>query len=213
MRVYRLSRGLTVIAVGALTWSAVLVAGADTASALSYDNMYPTGNTSWGCLDGSPSIAVDFCQTDNATMTVFMEGSVNSTTKSIVKSALTSEFNPTDLNVSVQSSGVYSGGSETDVVYQQSNSGFSGTAIGMTWCDDAVSGVSCDQQYVRFRYSSIDLETACHETGHAVGLTHGDDAFPAQPRNSTALGCMETPDTGEHYHLGSNNVVQINATY
>lgn len=210
---YRWSRSLTVLAVGLLTWSAAFVTGAGSASALSYDNMFPTGNTHWNCTDGSPSVVIDFCQTDNSAMTVYMQASVNSNTKGIVRDALTSQFNPTDLNVSVQSSGVYTGGSETDVVYQRSTSGLSGTNIGMTWCDDAVTSIKCDQEYVRFRYTTINSEEACHETGHAVGLTHGSDAYPAQTRTSAALGCMETPDSAHRYTLGANNVTQINATY
>lgn len=209
---YRWSRSLTVLTVGLLSWSAAFVGGADTASALSYDNMFPTDNALWGCRDGSAGSG-EYCQTDNATMSVFMQASVNSNTKGIVRNALTDEFNPTDLNVSVQSSGVYDGSSETDVVYQTSNSYFSGTDIGMTWCDDAVSATKCDQEYVRFRYTSINLELACHETGHAVGLTHGNNASPTQSNTSSALGCLETPDRGSQYHLGANNIAEINATY
>jgi hypothetical protein len=79
------------------------------------------------------------------------------------------------------SSPSYSGSAETDVIYQVSTSGFSGNVIGQTWCNDAVSSTRCDQEYVRFRAAGyVDRELACHETGHAVGLTHGPDATPAE---------------------------------
>lgn len=202
-----------VLAVAMLTWSAVFAfGGANSASALSYDSMYPTENTHWSCTGGSAA-ASNYCRTDNSTMTVFMQTSLSTATKSTVRSTLNSQYNPTDLNVTVQSAGVYSGSSETDVVYQVSTSGLSGTNLGMTWCDDAVSTVKCDQEYVRFRYTGIDSELACHETGHAVGLTHGAEAYPAQSNTASGLGCLETPDSTHRSTLGANNVSQINATY
>jgi hypothetical protein len=193
--------------VGALVWILTM-----SGAALAADNMYPTSNADWGCYDGDPGSGV-FCQTDNAALTVYRQDSMTSSAKSVVSTMLSAEYSPTDLTVSVQSSGVYSGGSETDIVYQQSTSGMTGSTIGFTWCDDAVSSLKCDQHYVRFRYDSIDTELACHETGHAVGLTHGHEASPRESQTASELGCMETPDSGNRPHIGAHNKSEINATY
>ena len=88
-----------------------------------------------------------------------------------------------------------------------------GTTIGFTWCDDAVSARRCDQHYVRFRFDRINAELACHETGHAVGLTHGHEAAPRESQTAAELGCMETPNSGRRPHLGGHNKAEINATY
>ncbi|MFF7329070.1 hypothetical protein ACIQU5_03500 [Streptomyces sp. NPDC090306] len=122
-------------------------------------------------------------------------------------------MSPTDIAVSYPSSASYSGSSETDIVYQQSGSSMSGTTIGITWCDDAVSSTKCDQQYVRFRYDSVDSELACHETGHALGLTHGAQASPKVGQTNSSLGCMETPDSTHRTTYGSWQTEELNATY
>lgn len=208
----RLFRNVAAVSAGVIGWAAIFVtSGATSAMAAPFDNMYPTLNAEWPCLDYSAH--GHFCQTDNKDLSVWMQGSLTSAAKSTIKSRLSNQYAPTDLVVSYPSSASYTGSSETDIVYQQSTSGMSGTTIGFTWCDDAVSPSSCDQQYVRFRYDSIDAELACHETGHAVGLTHGRQASPAVSQTNSALGCMETPDYGNRTGLGSNNIAEINATY
>jgi hypothetical protein len=117
------------------------------------------------------------------------------------------------LAVHIETSPTYTGSSETDIVYQHSHSGFTSSETGMTWCDDPVSQIACDQQYVRFYYASLGPEIICHETGHAVGLTHGDDAYPYEDNDNSSLHCMETPNASVHPELGSHNAAEINATY
>lgn len=201
-------RDLAVATAGMLVWTAALGG----AQAWAADNMYPTGNANWTCFDSNPGNRV-FCQTDNASLTVYRQNSLTSGAKSVIATMLSADYAPTDFSVTIQSSGVYTGGSETDIVYQQSTSGMTGTVIGFAWCDDAVTNRKCDQHYVRFRYDSIDAELACHETGHAVGLTHGHEASPRESQTAAELGCMETPDSGNRPHLGSHNVSEINSTY
>jgi hypothetical protein len=193
-----------------MVWSFLMVPSS--AAASSFDNMYPTGHTFWTCPETSSNKL--FCQTDNATLTVYRQSSLSSDDKAEIETVLHSQYSPTSLAVSIKSSGVYTGSSETDIVYQRSNSGFASNEIGMTWCDDAVTQTKCDQQYVRFRYSGLDAELVCHETGHAVGLTHGADAYPYLNNNDgSALGCMETPDSLKHKTLGARNTDEINSTY
>ncbi len=178
------------------------------AQAQSIDNMYPTGNYYPSCYDGSLSQG-HFCQTDNADLSVYLQGTLSAGAKSTIKSSLSSYYSPTDLAVSVKSSGVYSGSSETDIIYQSGT--LSDSYIGMTWCDDAVTGTKCDQHYIRFNKNfGINKSDACHETGHAVGLTHGNNASPRVSPNNTIVGCMTEIDT---YYLGANNRAEINATY
>jgi hypothetical protein len=181
--------------------------------AIAADNMYKTANANWNCWDGTMSNGL-FCQTDNSALSVFMQSTVSSARTTTIKNMLGSQYNPTDLNVSYPATPSYSGDSETDIIYQVSTSGFSGTTIGQTWCDDSVSSTKCDQEYVRFRGTlQFDTELTCHETGHAVGLTHGANASPAESNTASELGCMETPDSSNRPGVGSHNQSEINATY
>jgi hypothetical protein len=205
----RARRGLLCAGVLAITCSGALAG----ATAIAADNMYKTANANWDCWDGTMADGL-FCQTDNATLTVFMQSSVSAARKTTVRNMLGNQYNPTDLNVSYPASPSYSGSAETDIIYQVSTSGFSGSTIGQTWCNDAVSSTRCDQEYVRFRGTiQFDSELTCHETGHAVGLTHGVDASPSESNTAAELGCMETPDSGTRPGVGSHNQSEINATY
>jgi len=93
--------------------------------------------------------------------------------------------------------------------------------LGRTWCDDAVGGTDlCDQHYVRFDddVDTIGRHTICHETGHAVGLTHGAEADPVQRSdNPSLMGCMSTAvDPGNEAgteSLGNQNFDMIKAIY
>lgn len=190
---------------------AAIVLFGPVATAYAADNMYKTSNANWNCSDGD--FGDGFCQTDNATLTVFRQASVPAAKKTSIKQMLTNQYAPTDLSIHYPSTASYTGDSETDIIYQVSASGFSGTTIGQTWCNDAVTSTKCDQEYVRFRGTiQFDKELMCHETGHAVGLTHGQDASPAESNTAAELGCMETPDGGG-LGLGAHNKSEINATY
>lgn len=180
-------------------------------SAVASDNMYKTANANWNCVDGD--IGSGFCQTDNATLTYYEQPSVGDAAIQVDLTMFDS-YDGTDLNVSYAWTPSYSGGSETDIIYQVGSSGMASNAIGMTWCNDAESSTKCDQEYVRFRgVSYVDRELACHESGHAVGLTHGNDASPKESNVASELGCLESPDTGDNPYLGSHNSAEINATY
>ncbi|MFD4790807.1 hypothetical protein ACFWN1_27935 [Streptomyces sp. NPDC058459] len=175
------------------------------------DNMYPTGNYSPPCRDGE--MGDTFCQTDNKGLTVYREGSLTSGEKNTIARAVKDYYGPTDLVVKIESSGVYRGDSETDVIYKAKT--LARGKIGITWCDDAVTSRKCDQHYVAFNkdhtgIGSVNKSDACHETGHAVGLTHGPNASPALGLYDDRLGCMSYNDV---YRLGANNKENINSTY
>ncbi|MGW5064979.1 hypothetical protein ACWEQJ_02485 [Streptomyces cyaneofuscatus] len=191
---------------GIAAFSALGIAASAVAATVT-DNMYPTSNTKWSCVDGS--MGDGFCRTDNATLTVWMQKTVSSAGKTKVKNALNDQYNPTDLKVSYPGSPSYSGSAETDIIYQ-SGSTPSGSR-GIAWCNDSVGGNKCDQHYVRFAAANPPASTACHETGHAVGLTHGQNASPKLSQTDSRLHCMVTPSAVST--LGSHNKSMINNTY
>jgi hypothetical protein len=180
--------------------------------AFANDTIYKTLNADWICYDGGMADGL-YCNTDNSSLYYYEQGSVGSAEYE-VDTTLFNSYDGTDLNVTYTSNPVYSGDAETDIIYQVSTSGFSGNAIGQTWCEDAAGGSKCDQEYVRFRtVGYVDRELACHETGHAVGLTHGADAYPSESNTASELGCMETPDNGSRPYIESHNVSEINSVY
>lgn len=89
------------------------------AAASASDNMVPV-YLYGGCIDDTPGANGPVCQTDNATLTVYYQSSVASGDKSNVAYALTHEYQPTDLSVTTAGSPSYSGGAETDIIYQES---------------------------------------------------------------------------------------------
>lgn len=201
----------TMVALGIVP---VLVA-AGVAWAAVTDNMFPTGRTVTGCYTdgyGQP------CQTDNKDVYFYMDSNgeymLESVDKATVNDAIDGEYRPTDLAFHYDSTPVFSGDGETDIIYQEGSTGLSDSAAGMTWCNAIGHDVvDCDQQYIRIRGAGyITYARSCHETGHAVGLQHGDWSSPALLKTDSRLGCMVTPSDG-HPDLGANNRENINATY
>lgn len=131
-----------------------------------------------------------------------------------IAATLNGSFDTTVLNVTFVSTPVYEGSSETDIIYEKYNKGVPADLKGLTFCNDA-NGASdqCDQHYVRWREDThVRRNNACHETGHAVGLTHGDDADPRISVQAESLMCMRNPTMGEIY-LGEHNADTIDFTY
>lgn len=162
-----------------------------------YDSMYPTDTFGYNgeyCGDFGSSWSGDheyFCMTDNDSVSVYRQSSLNSTAKQTIANALV-EFNiDTVLDIWYPSSPTYSGSSETDIIYQDLD--YAIPYAGVAWCDDASGLYVCDQHYVGFVNDSFSPELACHESGHAVGLTHGVDAYPYMNDDDINLGCMASP--------------------
>jgi hypothetical protein len=168
------------------------------------DNMIKTATYSADC---SPDT---LCQSDNSTLTYFRQSSLNANSQTNIHTVLTEKYGPTDLTIVQESPPVYTGGAETDIVYQV-NGQLSPQAL--TVCDDPISSLKCDQFFVIFR-DNVNYATnnaiACHETGHAVGLTHGHEASPVKANSDQSLECLAIPSP---YVLGAHSVPQINATY
>ncbi|WP_343238394.1 hypothetical protein [Streptomyces sp. SID13031] len=203
-------------AVVALALAPLLVV-AGLAWAAATDNMFPTSHTLGYCQTGMGHGAP--CQTDNKDVYFYMdsggENMLEAVDKQTVNNAIDGEYRPTDLAFHYDSTPVFSGSGETDIIYQEGSAGLPDSAAGMTWCDAAGGDVrDCDQQYIRIRGNGYyTYARVCHETGHAVGLQHGDIASPQLNKHTdTRLGCLLTPSDG-HNALGANNRENINATY
>lgn len=182
------------------------------AAAAHYNIMYP-GRLNPSCSDGGPSYNQGdyYCRTDDASLSIWRQGDLSSADKQAIADTLTGSYGTTDLNVIFVGGPVYSGTAETDIIYQKTD--LPSGVLGLAWCDDAVTNYRCDQHFVAFRNGGTVLKsTACHETGHGVGLLHGVDAEPSVPNSSESLRCMRTPATGDEL-LGSHNADRINATY
>lgn len=171
------------------------------------DSMRPTANFPENCATAY------FCQTDNNALTYFSESSLNQTSKNTVTSILNNLYNPTDLNVTFQNPPVYTGSAETDNIYRISTTLPLGVA-GRAYCDDPIDTIKCDQHYVEFGSQFWAQDITCHETGHAVGLTHPEDASPAFLPGEPTFNCMK--NNGQNSNgtgLGTHNQSQINGTY
>ncbi|BCL21567.1 reprolysin-like metallopeptidase [Streptomyces tuirus] len=180
--------------------------------ALDFDNMFKTSNTDWDCWDGERDNGL-YCRTDNATLTITREPGMTAKGDQDIVDTLRNEYSPTHLAVHVksQSEASYEGSAETDIVYDYHE--YSGSITGIAWCNDATSDYECDQHYVEFDDTDPYMNTICHETGHAVGLTHGQEASPRVAQDDSRLACMRNYRVAEWRDLGSHNTATINAMY
>ncbi|GAA2597394.1 hypothetical protein GCM10010435_90900 [Winogradskya consettensis] len=191
-------------------------------AAPSYDGIVPTQAYNYVCVNATINTAV-VCQTDNADVYWYADsndpGELETDDQDAVRSMLADEYSPTDIAIHYDSSPVFEGDAETDLIYQEGEaaqpvpSGY----WGVTWCNgQAPATYECDQTYVRIAspdgYRIHGGSIACHETGHAVGLVHGNDAYPYVDPGAAGLGCMVNEDEFPSA-LGANNAYFINYTY
>jgi hypothetical protein len=204
----------TVCAVASL---AVLAVTAPGAGARHIDSIFKTDTLDFDCFDGTLAGTETgdafYCQTDNHSMTVWRQASIPAgSERTNIGGVLDEEFRPTDLDVIFVRDPAFGGDSETDVIYQKGPVP-TGTAA-VTWCNDAVEGgpdgEPCDQHYARFD-NFITRSLACHESGHAVGLTHGEHADPPVSNNNSSLECMR--EFSPNDELGLHNRQLINDEY
>ena len=173
--------------------------------------IYPTANTWWSCRGGNVSSGV-FCKTDNRNLSYF-DTNLSEGQRARVRETMYGSYNATDLIVRRELP-VYTGDSETDIIFQSSTSGVPTGQIGTVWCDNAVTSTKCDQHYVRFNPRfSLTRAGACHEAGHAIGFVHGNRADPPIFESNPSNRCMTTPHKASNWFLGTEMISQINATY
>ena len=168
-----------------------------------FDSMFQTPSANYSCSDSG-----SICRTDNSSLTAYAETSLTTSGRNMVSSVLNDEFGPTDFTITIESSGTYTGGSETDIIALY-DPNISPSYDGIAWCDDSISSTQCDQHYTAYRHDSPWYSIVCHESGHAVGLLHGGQANASQSDSNADLGCMGTASGTLDWH----NVDQINATY
>ena len=170
------------------------------------------------------------CLTDNKAVYWWLEGSIDRTTSTSdtiieksINDTMKRSYDGTDLSTAYDSTPVFSGTAETDIIYRSEPRDFNDpdeNLIGYMWCDSRTGGLTrCDQAYINFLYANRDQyfsgrAVACHETGHAVGLLHGKDAYTRNISNTDErLGCMVTPIDGDLKYLDDSNVANINDVY
>ncbi|MFD5553322.1 hypothetical protein ACFWIA_05715 [Streptomyces sp. NPDC127068] len=186
----------------------VMLTATDSAAART-DNIVPTFHYINLCTENG-----GLCQTDNADLTYYMDSgggdALEESDKNRMRTMLKNEYSPTDLKISYDSTPSWSGAAETDIYYAEG--AVSGSAVGISWCNDAIARTyKCDQNYIRIESAWMDYSTMCHETGHAVGLTHGNIADPPRHKDDPILGCMTV--NVNNSDLGANNKANINSVY
>lgn len=205
-----------------LTMLAAIVLFAPGAHADTYDPVYPNWWASWTCPSLGNSLPANglFCKTDNSGVYYYRQGNLSAQMTTAVESAVWDSYETTDLSFHWDSTPTYSGSARTDIIYQQYDT-YDANILGATWCASALDATRCDGAIVRFRPGQTSRALACHETGHAVGLLHGDrvDRLTSggvhlilDPTNP-ALGCMVTPLNTDLYYMGTMNYDGINANY
>ncbi|GIH70417.1 hypothetical protein Mth01_26700 [Sphaerimonospora thailandensis] len=185
-----------------------------------YDGIIPTATYGPACINGTVTDS-PVCRTDNASVYWYADSNdyaaLEQNDKDALSGMLSAQYQPTDLTVTHESNPVFSGSGETDIIYQEETDGLTGL-YGITWCDDAVNGelYTCDQTYIRIvtpdGYRVEGGSVACHETGHAVGLVHGTEAYPVLDPGDDRLGCMENAEEFPP-NLGNNSAHLINGVY
>lgn len=208
------TRKMRTVALGTILGCGLAGSIGGTAFADSTDNLVPTGSYHAPCTKGGAGYG-PVCLTDNSKVYYYMDsggaGELESVDRQIVSSMLSAQYSPTHLQIHYDSTPVFSGSGETDIVYQEGD--LPSPYIGYTWCDDPVATYVCDQTVVRMQGAgTISPGLSCHETGHAVGLTHGSEAYPRRDNNASVLGCMQG-DYAYYQDLGANQVRNINSYY
>lgn len=171
--------------------------------------IYPNPNTGGACVKND-----GLCQTDNATRTWSTYPAVGTTGRQRIN-AFMSWADGLDLTT-VGQPAVFTGTAETDAIYQVSPAQMPDSgSIGVTLCDDPVSQHKCDQHWIYFRYSDPSAALVCHESGHAIGLTHGTDSYPTFGDGDDLLACMQDPEfqRAANGTFGPHNNEWVNYVY
>lgn len=191
------------------------------------DNIRPTANYDNGrtsCIaNGIPALA-EYCLQDNYSVVAYVNDVSSTGLRNAILATL-DDLEASDLAVSVTNNPEYAAhnNAETDIIYRIDNN--MNIAAGLAFCEDEDDGNRCDQHYVIFDQGEYcaGLSPAncadpdqiqritCHETGHTVGLTHGDDASPSAGLLDTRLGCLKTPiGSGQNYLAVPRFLEQMN---
>lgn len=183
------------------------------------DTVIPTSNYSPECYVSFPDGTV--CKTDNASVYYYMDSvdeyKLESDDRAIVTNSI-NRYQPTDLTITYDSTPVFTGEAETDVIYQEGSTGFPNWLNGLTWCNGRDPGTlyECDQTYIRIRAGMIGYRIATHESGHAFGLLHGNESAPRKDQCASIMGVMRADLACPGFttaDLGSTIITNINYSY
>ncbi len=190
------------------------------AAAVAIDFIVPTGYISCAQYpaSGPDTYNIGICRTDNRNWTYYMDSAgefeLESEDKQAAILGMASWESVTVMNPNLDETPVFSGPGETDVVFQEGVvPGFESFG-GLTWCQDRTDGTTweCDQHYVRIRGAGIyNRWFVAHETGHALGLTHGPQANPPTSGTASIMGIMTTGALPSS--IGSTAAAQVNGFY
>lgn len=220
VRVQRKGIAILLVATAGFTAFTVDAGAHHSLSGIPFDNMSPTLTAPAECANG-PNI----CRTDGLSVEAYVLN-LGPVMRERTEFTLDASYHTTDLNVSYASSSSvsYSGCCETDIIYNTTaNSAMPiQNVAGVAVCDDSVSSTVCDQFYIHYQQENVndnltDLvylrKLACHETGHAVGLVHGQQSYPIVSNTThTQISCMVTGYSTAQL-LGVHNQSAINLQY
>jgi hypothetical protein len=178
-----------------------------TASAHHADNMFKTATYQIDCS------TTTLCRSDNSTLSFFREASLTQTAKNLIWNTLYDKYGyPTVLTLKHENPPAYGGGAETDLVYRIAS--WIQPSPARATCNDPIDSIKCDQFYISFGndHWSQRPNVVCHETGHGLGFTHGEQAYPQKSNSDNSLECMSNADNAP-YVVGPHMLPQINGTY
>ena len=187
-------------ALGVVVFSTALLALAPSASANNFGSVGDVGAS--GTTNGV------FLTTDSSWSVAKVN--LTNTYSNGVSSAVSQQFNPTDLTVSLFSPPDCGGSFGTyDLCVLDSSYGDNGL-LGWSACSGPASGshptMVCGTSYVRINtyYSPPAVRIACHEMGHSLGLRH----------TSESTSCLKrTADGGTSAALSAHDKDHLNAQY
>ena len=215
--------GRKVVTALAASWLLLLVPIGAAAAVPEFDNRVGNPNYNYTCYSASQASPRNVCRTDNADLGWRMEGNIDFTgsandtpLETSLNDTMRISYTGTDINPYFDTTPVYSGSGETDLVVRSKAGDFVTGDDGYTWCDDAAgaTGNDCDQQYSNYRSLNTTRPLVCHETGHAVGLLHAANSTPDNlGNNNTIMECMMKNTVWDHRGLGPTNVYNINRMY
>jgi hypothetical protein len=216
----RRPHAIEVVILGAIMASALIWSPGTAGAHHGVDSIYPSLNYQLytQCSEGG------ICQGDSSVHYVNFDG-LGPALRQATSNTLYNSYDTTDLTIRQQRPAVTDGPDETDVIYRL-NDGLGMNTWGRAFCDDDSPSdpVVCDQFYVEYHgdkicpgnecYDASFHETlACHETGHTVGLLHGENATPRQDNEDADFRCMRTDVLPDDPRMGTHNVQQVNSVY
>ena len=176
-----LSRALTV----GTCLAAIVTMASPTPAHAAYDpdNLVPTLTESVVCWPTTIDGQIRVCQTDNGSVSVFMQSTISSNMASRIRDALDNSYDPiASLSVSYPVSPTYSGSAETDIIYQQGSVPIA-NAIAATGAT-MIQAPAC-MHVIKHTFASQRIRTLSIDTSRATKLgTPSDCTMALQPIQS-----------------------------